>query len=121
MPLILSAQVNYPYDTLNTRLGNDKFVTQRPALSINGFDPGILGATKGRGLRQIIESVYNGDHNEVTLVNQLHNLSKDIINIDPQSRSDVNENTVKIQAKAFMALFWLANPSFSLCVLLRRT
>jgi len=60
LPCMLPAQtsLNVPNNVKNTRFYSDVFNVKRPGLSINGFDDGG-NHSKGYGLRQILEMLYD--------------------------------------------------------------
>lgn len=116
LPLTLSAQtsLNVPNDVKNTRFYSDIFNIQRPALSIAGFSDGG-DYSKGYGLKQILEMLYNGSTDPLMIdnYNKIVNISKQNL-YDPFNPPSghyttnplniVNDNSNILQSRAFVAL-----------------
>ncbi len=98
-----------PSTTGNTRFFRDVFAVRHPSLSLNGFTcdglaPG--GCADGLGLAEILRAVYAEAPDDAvkTIYEKLLLLAGLDLVRQPTSRSQVIENTQRIEARAFVAL-----------------
>jgi len=92
--------------------GNDRFYNdvisevKHPSLTLNGFDSGAPGG--GFSLKQVLEEVYSSSADSSVKIVYSKIIGLAANNADfhpsPSSRSDIIENTRRMQARAFMAL-----------------
>jgi hypothetical protein len=98
---------NLPDWTSNTRFFSDEYPIKHPSLSLNSFDCNASGGNcdHGLGLKQVLEEVYNDNTFEVreAFVNIVDEANASYKH-SPTSHGDIWNNTVRLQARAFVAL-----------------
>ncbi|MCH8245788.1 MAG: T9SS type A sorting domain-containing protein [Bacteroidetes bacterium] len=103
-------EFDVPPRKINHRFFKDQFVTQRPALTFNGFScERAKVCHHGLGVVEFLGRVMGRDPDKQLLeyLGQLLLWSKKDLWAEPSDRQDVIENTGIVQARATIALIWI--------------
>jgi len=104
-PVLGQVVTSVPPTTANNRYYNEVFSEiKRPGLSIIGFDNGG-DHSKGYGLKQILNQVYvSGANEQKQKFKDILDISLEDIDLNPLNADIIEENSNKLQYRAFEAL-----------------